>query len=311
MKTNDPKPVLDFTGERFTPESCREIWYEHFHRYALASILVEGLDVLDAACGEGYGSAVLASKAALVTAVDISEETIAHASKRYSEHKNLNFIQADCTQLDFSGKQFDAIISFETLEHLQQQEAMLAGFQRALKPGGWLLISSPDKAEYSDAANYQNPWHVKELYKQELLDLLQQQFTQVRLYGQKLAFHSLIWDINTTGAYQSQTLTTDTDALENSETLQLKPTYFIALCAANVSDFPDLSSLNLFADQSASVYQHYEHEIRKNMAAGDIIHQRDQQISELEEQLLKTQKASKSKQKPAQQKGIFSRWFSK
>ncbi len=310
MKTNDPKSMLDFTGERFTPESCREIWYEHYHRYALASTLVKGLDVLDAACGEGYGSAVLASKAASVTAVDISTEAIAHASKRYSGNKNLEFQQADCTQLDFSDKQFDAIISFETLEHLHQQEAMLAGFQRALKPGGWLLISSPDKAEYSDAANYQNPWHVKELYRQELLDLLQQQFPEIRLYGQKLAFHSLIWDLQRPGAYQSQTLSSGTDILETSELVQLKPTYFIALCAAKSEDFPDLAGLNVFADKSASVYQHYEHEIRKNMAAGEIIEQRDQRIAELEAQLLKREDIAKPT-KPAEEKGIFSRWFNK
>ncbi|MCF6225631.1 MAG: class I SAM-dependent methyltransferase [Xanthomonadales bacterium] len=310
MKTNDPKSVLDFTGERFTPESCREIWYEHYHRYALASTLVKGLDVLDAACGEGYGSAVLASQAASVTAVDISAEAITHATNRYSASKNLEFQQADCTQLDFSGKQFDAIISFETLEHLYQQESMLAGFHRVLKPGGWLLISSPDKAEYSDAANYQNPWHVKELYQQELLDLLQQQFSEVRLFGQKLAFHSLIWDLQTPGAYQSQTLSTDTDILETAELVQLKPTYFIALCAAKPEDFPDLAGLNVFADESTSVYQHYEHEIRKNMAAGEIIQQRDQRIAELETQLLKREGITKPT-KPAQGKGAFSRWFNK
>lgn len=311
MNTNTPKLVLDFTGERFTPETCREIWYEHFHRYALASTLVNGLDVLDAACGEGYGSAVLATKAASVTAVDISSEAISHAAGRYSERGNLEFREADCTQLDFSGKQFDAIISFETLEHLHEQEAMLAGFRQVLKPGGWLLISSPDKAEYSDAAGYNNPWHVKELYRQELLDLLQKQFPEVRLYGQKLAFHSLIWDLQTPGAYQSQRLVTDTDTLETCDIAQLKPTYFIALCAAKPEDFPDLSGLNLFADESASVYQHYEHEIRKNMAAGEIIQQRDLQIIELEGQLRKMKEASNPSLSPIQAKDFFSRWFKK
>lgn len=311
MKTNTPTPALDFTGERFTPETCREIWYEHYHRYALASTLVKGLNVLDAACGEGYGSAVLATQAASVTAIDISSEAIDHATKRYGEQNNLAFLQADCTQLEFSDKKFDVIISFETLEHLHEQEAMLAGFRRVLKPGGWLLISSPDKAEYSDATDYQNPWHVRELYRQELLDLLQQQFPEVRLYGQKLAFHSLIWDLQAPGAYQSQRLGTDTKTLETSEIAQLKPTYFIALCAAKPEDFPDLAGLNLFADESASVYQHYEHEIRKNMAAGEIIEQRDQRIVELEEQLKKIQAVSNLSTSPVKGANFFSRWFKK
>ena len=110
--------VLEFTGERFTPENSREIWYEHYHRYALASQLVNGLHVLDAACGEGYGSELLAGTAASVTAVDISAQTIEHASKRYGQVENLEFIEADCSHLDMEEHKFDAIISFETLEHL-------------------------------------------------------------------------------------------------------------------------------------------------------------------------------------------------
>jgi len=305
MKTDADKPALDFTGERFTPETPREIWYEHFHRYALASTLVDDLDVLDAACGEGYGSAVLAAHARSVTAVDISADAVSHASQRYSNLKNLAFIQSDCTRLELGEQKFDAIISFETLEHLHEQEAMLAGFRRLLKPGGWLLISSPDKAEYSDAAGYQNPWHVKELYRRELLDLLHQQFPAVQLFGQKLAFHSLIWDTQSAGTYQCQ-LMAEKD-LENSGILQLKPTYFLALCAASADLMPEIPALNLFADDSASVYKHYEHEIRKNMAAGTIIQQRDQLIAELEERL----KALEADNQDAPQPSLFSRWFKK
>lgn len=296
---------MDFTGERFTPENLREIWYEHFHRYALASTLVGDLDVLDAACGEGYGSAVLAKHARSVTAVDISANAIDHASKRYVKQSNLKFIQSDCTKLGFSEQQFDAIISFETLEHLEEQEAMLAGFRRLLKPGGWLLISSPDKAEYSDATGYQNPWHVKELYCHELLELLQLQFPSVRLFGQKLAFHSLIWDMQSGGDYHSQLMIAD--SLKNSGTLQHSPTYFLALCAAADDVLPAIPALNLFADDSASVYQHYEHEIRKNMAAGGIIQQRDQQITELKARL----KTLEADFQHAPQPSLFSRWFKK
>lgn len=57
--------VLPFTGERFTPECVREIAYEHWHRYAFAMSLVEGKQVLDAACGEGFGAALLAEKPAM------------------------------------------------------------------------------------------------------------------------------------------------------------------------------------------------------------------------------------------------------
>ena len=71
--------ALEFTGERFTPECVREIRYEHIHRYAFAQAFVQGRRVLDAACGEGYGSALLAGCADSVVGVDISEEAVGHA----------------------------------------------------------------------------------------------------------------------------------------------------------------------------------------------------------------------------------------
>ena len=71
---------LEFTGERFTPECTREIRYEHYHRYAVAAEWVKGRKVLDAACGEGYGSHWLAQRADSVTGIDVSAEAIAHAN---------------------------------------------------------------------------------------------------------------------------------------------------------------------------------------------------------------------------------------
>ncbi len=70
---------LEFTGERFVPGAAGEIWYEHWHRYLFAAPLVAGARVLDVACGEGYGSALLARSAARVTGADLSQDAIAHA----------------------------------------------------------------------------------------------------------------------------------------------------------------------------------------------------------------------------------------
>ena len=73
---------LPFTGERFTPEARGAIWYEHWHRYCVALSAVAGKRVLDAACGEGYGSWLLAGAAAEVVGVDIDHSAIAHAVSR-------------------------------------------------------------------------------------------------------------------------------------------------------------------------------------------------------------------------------------
>ena len=67
---------LEFTGERFIPGTPGEIWHEHWHRYHFAAPLVAGLAVLDVACGEGYGSALLATRAATVTGADAAEDAL-------------------------------------------------------------------------------------------------------------------------------------------------------------------------------------------------------------------------------------------
>ena len=83
--------TLEFTGERFTPECVREIWYEHWHRYAFAMPLCHGKRVLDAACGEGYGSDLLAGVAAEVVGVDISERPSSTRARAMRNTGNLNF----------------------------------------------------------------------------------------------------------------------------------------------------------------------------------------------------------------------------
>jgi 2-polyprenyl-3-methyl-5-hydroxy-6-metoxy-1,4-benzoquinol methylase len=87
---------LTFTGERFTPENRGAIWYEHWHRYCVAAPLARGRIVLDAACGEGYGSALLARGAATVIGIDIGAEAIAHAQARYVA-PNLSYVLASVT----------------------------------------------------------------------------------------------------------------------------------------------------------------------------------------------------------------------
>lgn len=103
-------------------------------------------------------------------------------SQRYADLPALRFEQADVTALDhLPDAGFDVIVSFETLEHVEAQERMLAGFRRLLAPGGLLLISSPDKRTYSDLRNYRNEFHVRELYREQLEALLHTQFPAVRI----------------------------------------------------------------------------------------------------------------------------------
>jgi SAM-dependent methyltransferase len=269
-----PGGALEFTGERFTPECVREIWYEHWHRYAFARAFAQGRRVLDAACGEGYGSALLADTAASVLGMDIDPAAIAHARARYAGSANLRFEAGDCTALDAGTGAFDLVVSFETLEHVHAQEALVAGFARALAADGLLIVSSPDKRTYSDASGFRNEFHVRELYREELLALLGRHFPYVRLYAQKLLFQSAIWALDGDGG--DLAATTMVDAAPRAG-LAYEPLYYIAVCA-RAAPATALPGVSLFGDAEESVYRHYNGEVRKNIDAGT-------RIAELEAQL--------------------------
>jgi len=269
------QPVLAFTGERFTPECVREIAYEHWHRYAFAMSLVGGKQVLDAACGEGFGADLLADKAARVQAIDIDSQSIQHAKLRYASKNNLAFLQADVTQLDaLADNSFDVIVSFETLEHVMAHDRMLAGFHRLLKADGVLIISTPDKKNYTDATGVVNPHHVRELYFDEFSSLLDRHFRAKKIYTQKLLFQSSLWAIDQHGG---------AEALVHSEHgikagLDYPPMYYVAVCAKSSKSLDALPALSLYGDAGESVYTHYYQEIRYGIWAR-------QRIAELEAQI--------------------------
>jgi ubiquinone/menaquinone biosynthesis C-methylase UbiE len=276
VSASAPASPLEFTGERFTPECVREIWYEHWHRYAFALPLAQGRRVLDAACGEGFGSALLAGGARSVLGLDIAPEAIAHARARYGARARLGFEVADCTRLDaLEAGSFDLIVSFETLEHVQEQERMLEGFARLLSPAGILLVSTPDKRTYSDATGFRNEYHVRELYRDQFEALIGARFAHHRMFGQKLMFASAIWE-PVPGSWNAATIGDARDGVVPR--LDYDPVYYVAACSRDASVLASLPSLSLFGDAAQSVYAHYEDEIRKGIRAGH-------RIAELEAEL--------------------------
>ncbi|WP_376697031.1 class I SAM-dependent methyltransferase [Wenzhouxiangella sp. EGI_FJ10305] len=278
---SDPEP-LEFTGERFTPECVREMAYEHWHRYAWATELVDGAEVLDAACGEGYGSRLLAARAKSVVGVDIGEEAVAHARERY-RGDNLRFDQADATRLPFGDDSFDVVVSFETLEHLEAQETLLAEFRRVLRPDGFLIISSPDRKTYSDETGYDNPFHVRELYRDELESLISATFPAYRLYGQKLMFVSALWDLGNGGGRQF--LTDDDGSVGVADTPEYPPLYYIVVAAAETASLPTVPGLSLYGDRGESVYRHYDEEVARHIRAGHLLAEREAEIERLRARL--------------------------
>lgn len=182
-----------YTGERLETHEQGEGMIEHLHRYAIAMEKCKGKVVLDIASGEGYGSNLLATVASKVTGVDIDNETVRAANEKYAvKRNNLEFVQGSADNIPCSAGIFDAVVSFETIEHHDKHQEMMTEIKRVLKPGGLLVISSPDKLFYSDKPGTKNPFHVKELYKDEFRSLLTSHFKNVGLYRQKAFFSSVI-----------------------------------------------------------------------------------------------------------------------
>lgn len=182
---------LAFTGERFMPEVAGQIAFEHLHRYHFAARFCADKQVVDVACGEGYGSQILSGVAASVTGIDISADAVAHAARRYGSD-SLRFVEASAALLPLEDDSVDVVVSFETIEHHDQHEEMLSEIRRVLRPGGLLVLSSPNKQYYSIEPGYSNPYHVKELFREELLALAGRYFGEVQVYSQRVVHGSLL-----------------------------------------------------------------------------------------------------------------------
>jgi ubiquinone/menaquinone biosynthesis C-methylase UbiE len=253
---------LPFTGERFVPGVPGEIWSEHWHRYHFAARWAEGQRVLDVACGEGYGAALLARSAQSVVGADISREAVAHARSEYASLANLSFVEAPCTRLPLADASIDLAVSFETVEHIAEQEAFLDELARVLAPGGVLLISSPNKVEYSDKRSFANEFHVKELYRDEFERLLKRRFAALDWYGQKPNFYSVIAPEALARSGQLAEVAEARPA-EASPRLEA-PLYFIVAAARERAPLEKVApALSVLADRDEWMYRDYGKALRE------------------------------------------------
>lgn len=184
---------MQATGERLIPGSKNFSELEHLNRYYFVVNQVELKDkkVLDIASGEGYGSNILAKYAHNVVGVDISNEAIEHAIRKYKKD-NLIYIQGDATKIPLEDNTIDVVVSFETIEHHDKHNEMMLEIKRVLKSDGILIISSPDKYYYSDLPNYKNQFHVKELYYDEFKTLISSYFKKTFFFNQRTFGGSII-----------------------------------------------------------------------------------------------------------------------
>ena len=158
---------------------------EHLHRYLLARHLTRGLDVLDIASGEGYGSAILAQTAHSVIGVEIDRVTVEHAKDAYAA-QNLRFVEGSAQSIPLDDQSVDCVVSFETIEHLYDQELFLSEIRRVLKTGGKLIISLLNRDIYSSPGGPSNRYHIRELTRNGgLRKAPEANFEHVTLLGQR------------------------------------------------------------------------------------------------------------------------------
>jgi SAM-dependent methyltransferase len=205
--------------------------YEHWHRYFYALGFVKGKVVIDVACGEGYGSNLLAHVARRVIGVDSDSEIIEHARCNYLRD-NLSYQTGLATEIGLPERTADVVVSFETLEHLEEghQKLFVNEVRRVLKDDGLFIISSPNKLLYSDIPGIINSFHKHELYEDEFKKLLTDNFDNVHVMGQKVYVSSFIWTEESVGFWNEHVASSDSKGAYSTQRHK-EPLYFIAVCS--------------------------------------------------------------------------------
>ena len=191
---------------------------EHVIRYQFASQFVDNKRVLDASCGAGYGSALLAENAASVDGLDLSQEAVAYAQANYSR-PNIRYTAGSIGELPYPDACFDVYVSFETLEHVDAdtQKRFIEEAKRVLRPDGILIVSTPNKDIYDKRGS--NVFHVNELGYEAFSALVHSAFSNVTFLSQQ-------WEL-------TMSLTKDGASLSNfaADISNQNAEYLVAVCS--------------------------------------------------------------------------------
>jgi 2-polyprenyl-3-methyl-5-hydroxy-6-metoxy-1,4-benzoquinol methylase len=204
----DGVPPLELTGERTLPDVPAEnYWFRrHLAVYEWIAERSAGLEMVDMACGEGYGTDVLARRARRVTGVDANPDAYEHARAKYTR-PGVRFVR---DLIETYIQPCDAVVFLQTIEHVKQPEQVLAHFkamaQTVYVSTPNVLTLAPEGAEKSD-----NPWHLREYRAREFRALCERVFDRVELYGlfhaRKLRMHELALSAGWDGVHSALRIT--------------------------------------------------------------------------------------------------------
>jgi 2-polyprenyl-3-methyl-5-hydroxy-6-metoxy-1,4-benzoquinol methylase len=194
-------PPLALTGERTLPDVPEEnYWFRrHLVVYEWIGARVHGRRVVDLACGEGYGSHVLGRTAASVVGVDANPDAFEHARLKYTSG-NVRF---ERNMIELWRGDVDCVVFLQTIEHVPDPDAVLAGIREQIGPRGVAYVSTPNVLTLAPPGQERsgNPWHVREYRPEEFEALCRRHFGSVDLLGlfhaRKLRLHQ--WAIEHAG----------------------------------------------------------------------------------------------------------------
>jgi SAM-dependent methyltransferase len=172
--TNGPlgDDALPLTGERTIPGLAEENYWFRRHEvvYERLADRCAGRDVLEAGCGEGYGADLIADVARRVIGLDYDESAVAHVRARYPR---VDIRHGNLAELPLEDGSVDVVVNFQVIEHLWDQGQFVGECYRVLRPGGVLLMSTPNRITFSPGRDTPiNPFHTRELNAAELTELL-------------------------------------------------------------------------------------------------------------------------------------------
>lgn len=178
-------------GERIIPEEFRVaktqylLYLRHLFAYdfTVRNLLGEKSTVLEVGCGSGYGTHLISKKAGKVIGLDVDRKAIEYTTGKYGSG-NCRFSVYDGRTIPYADKTFDAVVSFQVIEHVDEDLNYAAEAYRVLKTGGLLILTTPNKTYRLKPG--QKPWnryHKREYYPEELENVLRSKFSDIMVWG--------------------------------------------------------------------------------------------------------------------------------
>jgi len=189
---------------------------------------------------------------------------------------------ASVTALPLADASIDVVVSFETIEHIAavEQTSMLAEFERVLAQGGFLILSSPNRRRYSDERGYRNPFHQRELYREELAAMLSVAFPSCRWFHQTRSFASALWSEEETGETETSDMRTCEALTGDGDTV--RPTtvpdglYHVVMAASDASSLPvACPALSLYVDRDESERKRADGQVQEVLRLDALLKDRD------------------------------------